>query len=180
MAANTEETLAELSVSEDQVKEFLEAQTVAHKIEHALRDEAPIEITDEEVNQSSFMYIAVEKDADSEEETVDENGEAVVPVLPTLVEVIGTPEEAGRDIIIDVTGDGFLYNMVRIITGTLVEAGSGKIDPASVGAIIEGRDRAAAGHTAPPQGLWLRKVLRKEAGPACPAEEPEKEAVAEE
>ena len=104
----------------------------------------------------------------------------IMDLTVTEQAVIGTPEETGRDIIIDVTGDGFLYNMVRIITGTLVEAGSGKIDPASVGAIIEGRDRAAAGHTAPPRGLWLRKVLRKEAGPVCPAEEPEKEAVAEE
>ena len=77
MAANKKETLDELSVTEDQVKEFLEIETIAHKMEHALRDEAPVEITDEEANQSSFMYITVDKDVVEEEETVDDNGDAV-------------------------------------------------------------------------------------------------------
>ena len=69
---------------------------------------------------------------------------------------------AGRDIYIDIAGDGFLYNMVRIITGTLVEAGLGKIEPDDVKKIIESRDRAEAGHTAPPQGLCLMKVYYSE------------------
>ena len=63
-----------------------------------------------------------------------------------------------RDIHIDITGDGFLYNMVRIITGTLVEVGLGKREPADVKTIIESRDRSGAGHTAPPQGLCLMRV----------------------
>ena len=63
-----------------------------------------------------------------------------------------------RDIHIDITGDGFLYNMVRIITGTLVEVGLGKREPADVRRIIESRDRSEAGHTAPPQGLCLMRV----------------------
>ena len=63
-----------------------------------------------------------------------------------------------RDIHIDITGDGFLYNMVRIITGTLVEVGLGKREPVDLRRIIDSRDRAQAGHTAPPQGLCLMKV----------------------
>ena len=57
-----------------------------------------------------------------------------------------------------VSGDGFLYNMVRIITGTLVDAGRGRIEPDELPRIIESRDRTLAGHTAPPQGLYLAEV----------------------
>lgn len=64
----------------------------------------------------------------------------------------------GQDIFLVVTGDGFLYNMVRIITGTLTEVGMGKRSPESVTAVIQSRDRRLAGHTAPPQGLYLKKV----------------------
>ncbi len=59
---------------------------------------------------------------------------------------------------IRVTGDGFLYNMVRIITGTLVEVGLGKRSPEEMTEIIEGKDRTKAGHTAPPQGLYLEQI----------------------
>lgn len=68
------------------------------------------------------------------------------------------PETAARDIFIDITGDGFLYNMVRIITGTLLEVGLGKREPDDLKRIIESRDRTQAGHTAPPQGLCLMTV----------------------
>ena len=67
----------------------------------------------------------------------------------------------GRDIFIDITGDGFLYNMVRIITGTLVETGLGKREPLDMKKTIESGDRAEAGHTAPPQGLCLMKVYMR-------------------
>ena len=63
-----------------------------------------------------------------------------------------------RDIQIEITGDAFLYNMVRIITGTLVDVGLGKIHPAAISSIIESKDRQNAGHTAPPQGLYLAEV----------------------
>ena len=59
---------------------------------------------------------------------------------------------------ISVVGDGFLYNMVRIITGTLVDVGLGKIEPDALPEIIESRDRQRAGHTAPPQGLYLAEI----------------------
>ena len=63
-----------------------------------------------------------------------------------------------RILTIEVTGDGFLYNMVRIITGTLVDVGTGKISHKKIPEIIQGKDRQRAGHTAPPQGLYLAEV----------------------
>lgn len=59
---------------------------------------------------------------------------------------------------ITVSGDGFLYNMVRIITGTLVDIGRGKMAPEDMEKIIEAADRTKAGHTAPPYGLYLAEV----------------------
>ena len=64
----------------------------------------------------------------------------------------------GSDVILEVAGDGFLYNMVRIITGTLVETGLGRRAAADMAAVIEACDRTLAGHTAPPQGLYLAEV----------------------
>ena len=58
-------------------------------------------------------------------------------------------------IYIDVEGDGFLYNMVRNIVGTLVEVGLGRWKPEKINEILEVKDRAAAGRLAPPQGLCL-------------------------
>lgn len=60
---------------------------------------------------------------------------------------------------ISVTADGFLYNMVRIIAGTLVYVGIGKIAPKSICDIILSGDRKMAGITAPPQGLMLVSVV---------------------
>ncbi len=59
---------------------------------------------------------------------------------------------------IELTGNGFLYNMVRIIAGTLVDVGLGNIQPEEIVQIIQGKDRAKAGKTLPPQGLYLVKV----------------------
>lgn len=56
-------------------------------------------------------------------------------------------------------GNGFLYNMVRIMTGTLIEAGLGKVNEGAVKEILANGDRAVAGHTAPPHGLFLKKVM---------------------
>ena len=61
-------------------------------------------------------------------------------------------------IFIELTGNGFLYNMVRIIAGTLVEVGKGKIKPEEIPNIIKSKDRTRAGKTLPPQGLYLVKV----------------------
>jgi tRNA pseudouridine38-40 synthase len=59
---------------------------------------------------------------------------------------------------IDVEADGFLYNMVRSITGTLVEVGKGKWPPEKVAEVLAAEDRREAGPTAPPQGLFLVRV----------------------
>lgn len=62
------------------------------------------------------------------------------------------------DIYIDVTGGGFLYNMVRIIAGTLIEAGRGKIDTDQMSQILKAKDRTKAGPTAPACGLTLMNI----------------------
>ena len=61
-------------------------------------------------------------------------------------------------IIIELTGNGFLYNMVRIISGTLVDVGLGKINPDEIPSIIEEGVRQRAGKTLPPHALYLVKV----------------------
>ena len=57
-----------------------------------------------------------------------------------------------------VEADAFLYNMVRIITGTLAEVGFGRIKPEALPDIIKSCDRKLGGLTAPPQGLFLKRV----------------------
>lgn len=66
-------------------------------------------------------------------------------------------EEQGAELVIRVCGSGFLYNMVRIIAGTLMEVGQGKRTPESMTAVLEALDRSAAGPTAPANGLTLVK-----------------------
>lgn len=64
----------------------------------------------------------------------------------------------GERIIIELTGNGFLYNMVRIIAGTLLDVGVGKILPEEIPNIIDLKDRTRAGRTLPAHGLYLVKV----------------------
>lgn len=64
-------------------------------------------------------------------------------------------EEQGTDVVIRVCGNGFLYNMVRIIAGTLMEVGQGRLEPGDMPRILEARDRQYAGPTAPAHGLTL-------------------------
>ena len=63
--------------------------------------------------------------------------------------------QSGQEIHISVQGDGFLYHMVRIIAGTLIEVGRGRWGPERIESILESRDRTLAGPTAPPDGLSL-------------------------
>ncbi len=60
-----------------------------------------------------------------------------------------------RRLRIDVSGDGFLYNMVRIIAGTLMEVGRGRVEPDAIPRILDACERTAAGPTLPPEGLCL-------------------------
>ena len=64
----------------------------------------------------------------------------------------------GEFIWVDVEADGFLYNMVRAITGTLVQVGRGFWPEAQVGEVLRAMDRKLAGPTAPPEGLFLMRV----------------------
>ena len=67
-------------------------------------------------------------------------------------------EVCGSDLTLIYRGDGFLYNMVRILTGTLLEVGLGQRTPESMVDVLEAKERTAAGKTAPAQGLVLQEV----------------------
>ena len=64
----------------------------------------------------------------------------------------------GDRVIIDVVGNGFLYNMVRIIVGTLLDVGSGKLDICIMKNMLETKDRSLGGRTVGPEGLYLVEV----------------------
>ena len=67
-------------------------------------------------------------------------------------------EKTKDEIRLTYSGDGFLQNMIRILTGTLIEVGNGSRNPEEMTEILEAKDRSRAGYTAPPQGLTLLHV----------------------
>lgn len=69
-------------------------------------------------------------------------------------------------LVIGVEGSGFLWNMVRIMVGTLVEVGVGRHEPDAMREMLLARDRQAAGSTAPPHGLYLQWIRMKPPAPA--------------
>ena len=84
-------------------------------------------------------------------------GSNIVGTVRTIYRL--TVREEGRHIYIDVYGNGFLYNMVRIIAGTLIAVGKGKIPPEAMGNILAAKDRTLAGATAPARGLCMCEVF---------------------
>ena len=81
-------------------------------------------------------------------------------VETTVRRIYALTVDKKEDIItIRITGNGFLYNMVRIIAGTLVDVGLGKIKPEEIPEIIKDGDRKKSGKTLPPSGLFLMKVM---------------------
>ena len=84
---------------------------------------------------------------------------SVKAVVESTVRTIYTVdvEQREEEITIRVCGNGFLYNMVRIIAGTLLEVGKGRWEPEKVKEMLESKDRCAAGPTAPAHGLTLVK-----------------------
>lgn len=82
-----------------------------------------------------------------------ESGETAIPAAGGV-----NAGSADQLLTIRVKGNGFLYNMVRIIAGTLVEVGRGHIKPEEVAGIIAAKDRAKAGPTAPARGLRLVEI----------------------
>ena len=91
-------------------------------------------------------------------------GSCVKSTVRTISSISVNEQDKGtgalsRLISLEIAGDGFLYNMVRIIAGTLIEVGYGKIKPEDVPEIIKGGDRKKAGKTAPAHGLYLMEVF---------------------
>ena len=81
-------------------------------------------------------------------------------VKSTEREVLYSRVERDGDLIVfSVAADGFLYNMVRIMAGTLLDVAHGRIDPTQIPSILASCDRTRAGFTAPPQGLYLNRVV---------------------
>lgn len=81
-------------------------------------------------------------------------------IVDTVREIYScTVEQEGDIVMLRVSANGFLYNMVRIIAGTLSEVGEGKLTAHDVKDIIRSKDRRLAGRTAPPDGLYLNRVF---------------------
>jgi len=74
-------------------------------------------------------------------------------------DAVDTHGRSVRELNIRINGNAFLYNMVRIIVGTLVEIGCGKREAGDIPALINARNRSLAGHTAPAAGLYLERVF---------------------
>lgn len=83
----------------------------------------------------------------------------VTDTVRTIYDLTVTKEDKDGDMIaITIEGNGFLYNMIRIIAGTLIEVGRGALPPDDIPKILKGLDRSLAGPTAPPEGLTLVKI----------------------
>lgn len=83
-------------------------------------------------------------------------GSTVNSTVRTIIDCFVKQE--GNVVSIYVTGDGFLYNMVRIMAGTLISVGLGKISPDGISEIIRSKNRQKAGQTAEPQALTLQEI----------------------
>ena len=106
---------------------------------------------DVEKMQMAAAYLVGEHDFKS----FCSSGSQVESTVRTITDI--SIEKHGEMISIRVSGNGFLYNMVRIIAGTLLDIGQGKRDPMDIFTILEAKDRSAAGPTAPAHGLTLVK-----------------------
>ena len=111
---------------------------------------------DEEAMRLAAAYVTGRRDFASFQSAGGQARETTVRTVRSL-EI----ERCGDDLVIEISGDGFLYNMVRIIVGTLVETGLGLRSPERMKQTIEAKDRAAAGHRAPAGGLYLAEVYYK-------------------
>ena len=85
------------------------------------------------------------------------SGSSVTDTVRTVSELNITKD--GDIVTFSISADGFLYNMVRIIVGTLIAVSEGLISQSDIPEIIESRDRNRAGTTAPPEGLYLNRVF---------------------
>ena len=115
----------------------------------------PIKLDENKMNEA-VKYLIGEHDFKSFKASGTSSKSSVRTIYDAKV------ERKGDIITISLTGNGFLYNMVRIIAGTLVEVGEGKIEPVYVKEILEAKDRLKAGKTLPPTGLCLVNVEYEE------------------
>lgn len=113
---------------------------------------------DLEAMKKAAAYIVGTHDFKCFQAAGGEEKQTTVRTIYSMNIIEGKTEAGQRTLFLEVEGDGFLYNMVRIITGTLVDVGLGKITPETLPEIIELKERQRAGHTAPPQGLYLANV----------------------
>ena len=88
-------------------------------------------------------------------------GSKIVDTVRTVTDTAVYREESGA-LVFSVSADGFLYNMVRIMAGTLIDVACGRIDLNDIPCIIDSCDRQKAGCTAPPEGLYLSEVFYSE------------------
>ncbi len=107
---------------------------------------------DIEAMKKAIKYFEGEHDFKGFKASGTSSKNSVRKIFKTNIEV------HGERVYIELTGSGFLYNMVRIISGTLVDVGLGKINSEDIPKIILSGDRQQAGKTLPPQGLYLLKV----------------------
>ncbi len=112
----------------------------------------PIDI--DKLNRAAAMFIG--KHDFTSFATIDKSREAS-NMVRTIQDL--SIKKDGDLIIIKIKADGFLYNMVRIIVGTLLRVAQGKINPEDIPKIISEKNRALAGPTAPAHGLYLNKIF---------------------
>lgn len=93
------------------------------------------------------------------------SGSTVVSTVRTVYDC--KVERNEDEVVFKVCGDGFLYNMVRIMVGTLLDISDGKIKACTIPDIIKAKNRESAGITAKPQGLYLNRVFYDEGGLIC-------------
>jgi len=113
----------------------------------------PVKLDVKKMNEAAKYFIG-EHDFKGFKATGGNNKSTVRTIYSA--EVMYEPET--ERITIELIGNGFLYNMVRIISGTLVDVGLGKIKPEEISNIIESKERDNAGKTLPPHGLYLVEV----------------------
>lgn len=86
------------------------------------------------------------------------SGSSVEDKVRTIYQADLAVNEAGDELTFTFRGDGFLYKMIRILVGTLLKIGNGRLEPAAIPEIIAAKDRNLAGPTAHPEGLYLMQV----------------------